>query len=45
MTVTDDIRGTIQHLRATVADLHAELTRYQLVMLDRRQRVGPGAGP
>ena len=31
MTVTDDVRGTINHLRATIAELHAELTRYQLV--------------
>ena len=31
MTVTDDIRGTIQDLRATIAELHSELTRYQLV--------------
>ena len=31
MTVTDDIRGTIRNLRATVAELHSELTRYQLV--------------
>ncbi|HET8960858.1 L-ribulose-5-phosphate 4-epimerase [Nocardioides sp.] len=32
MTVTEDIRGTIQDLRATVAELHSELTRYQLVI-------------
>lgn len=31
MTVTDEIRETIQDLRATVAELHSELTRYQLV--------------
>ena len=31
MTVTDDIRGTIRDLRATIAELHSELTRYQLV--------------
>ena len=31
MTVTDDIRGTIQDLRATIAELHSELTKYQLV--------------
>ena len=32
MTVTDDIRGTIRNLRETVAELHSELTRYQLVI-------------
>ena len=32
MTVTDDIRETIRNLRATVAELHSELTRYQLVI-------------
>jgi L-ribulose-5-phosphate 4-epimerase len=31
MTVTDEIRGTVQDLRGTVAELHSELTRYQLV--------------
>ena len=31
MTITDDIRGTIRDLRATIAELHSELTRYQLV--------------
>ena len=31
MTVTDDIRGAIRDLRATIAELHSELTRYQLV--------------
>jgi L-ribulose-5-phosphate 4-epimerase len=31
VTVTDDIRGTIRDLRATIAELHSELTRYQLV--------------
>ena len=29
--MTDDIRGTVQDLRATIAELHSELTRYQLV--------------
>lgn len=32
MTITGDVRGTIQRLRAEVCALHAELTRYQLVV-------------
>lgn len=32
MTITGDIRGTIQDLRTTVAELHSELTRYELVI-------------
>lgn len=32
MTVSDDIQGTIRNLRTTVAELHSELTRYQLVI-------------
>jgi L-ribulose-5-phosphate 4-epimerase len=32
VTVTDDIRGTIRNLKARVAELHAELIRYQLVI-------------
>ena len=32
MSVTDDVRTTVASLRRTVADLHRELTRYQLVV-------------
>ena len=32
MTVTADVRATVASLRAEVADLHGELTRYQLVI-------------
>lgn len=32
MTITGDVRGTIQRLRAELCALHAELTRYQLVV-------------
>ena len=32
MSVTDDVRTTVATLRRTVADLHRELTRYQLVV-------------
>lgn len=32
MTITDDVRGTVRELRESVAALHAELTRYQLVI-------------
>ena len=32
MTATDDVRDTIASLRAEVADLHRELTRYELVI-------------
>jgi L-ribulose-5-phosphate 4-epimerase len=32
MTVTADVRATVASLRAEVADLHRELTRYQLVI-------------
>jgi L-ribulose-5-phosphate 4-epimerase len=32
VTLTDDIRGAIRDLRATVAELHSELTRYKLVI-------------
>jgi len=32
MTVTDEVRTTVATLRRTVADLHQELTRYQLVV-------------
>ena len=32
MTLTDDIRETIRNLRETVAELHTELMRYQLVI-------------
>ncbi len=32
MTVTEDVRDTVRALRRTVADLHGELTRYQLVV-------------
>ena len=32
MTVTTDVRDTVQGLRRTVSDLHRELTRYELVV-------------
>ncbi len=32
MTVTADVRDTVQGLRRTVSDLHRELTRYELVV-------------
>jgi L-ribulose-5-phosphate 4-epimerase len=32
MTIAADLRETIQQLRRTVSDLHAELTRYELVI-------------
>ena len=32
MTASHDVRATIDLLRRTVSDLHAELTRYELVM-------------
>ena len=32
MTVKHDVRATIEELRRTVSDLHAELTRYDLVV-------------
>ncbi len=32
MSITADVRTTLRTLRAQVADLHAELTRYQLVV-------------
>ncbi len=32
MTVTADVRDTVQALRRTVSDLHRELTRYELVV-------------
>ncbi len=32
MSVTADVRATVTALRSTVAELHRELTRYQLVV-------------
>ena len=32
MTIAEDVRATVQGLRRTVSDLHAELTRYELVV-------------
>jgi len=32
MSVVDAVRGTVERLRREVADLHAELTRYELVV-------------
>ena len=45
MTTSQDVDSAVAALRQEVASLHGELTRNGLVGVDRRQRVGAGAGP